>query len=100
MKRFYRISKKAYMVIPKNIDEIIIGSMLGDLTIERKVKIINNKSKFNTINSRLQFKQSIINKEYIDHLYEIFKDYCNSRPIILSYFDRRPKSINQLNLKL
>ena len=43
--------------------------MLGDLFAEKR----NPNS-----NTRLQFKQSVKNKAYIDYLYSIFKDYCNS----------------------
>ena len=40
--------------------------MLGDIHAERK----NANS-----NTRIQFKQSIKNKAYIDHLYFLFKNY-------------------------
>ena len=51
--REYRTSKKAYLEVPSNLNEIIIGSMLGDLTAEKPG--INS-------NTRLQFKQSIQNR--------------------------------------
>ena len=41
---------------------------------------VNKRS--NNANSRLQFKQSIKNRIYIDHLYSLFEDYCGSRPTI------------------
>ena len=55
--------------------------MLGDLTAEKR--------NINT-NTRLHFKQSLKNKEYIEHLYDIFKDFCGSPPKIMSKFDNRP----------
>jgi len=63
MKRFYRISPKRDLQLSNLQHEIIIGLMLGDLTAEKKN--INS-------NTRLHFKQSFKNKEYIDHLYNIF----------------------------
>jgi hypothetical protein len=55
--------------------------MLGDLTVE--------KPNLNC-NARIQFKQSIINKEYIEHLYELFQEFCGSKPLVMSKFDNRP----------
>lgn len=61
--RNYTISKKIHLTVPHDLHQIIIGSFLGDLTAERP----------NTnCNTRLQFKQSLINKEYIYHLYNLF----------------------------
>ena len=79
--RFYRTSAKAHLKLPLELQEVIIGSMLGDLTAERK-SIKNN--------TRLQFKQSIKNKDYIIHLYDLFKEFCGSSPIEMSKFDSRP----------
>lgn len=60
--------------------------MLGDLSAEKR--------KFKS-STRLQFKQSIINKPYIDHLWSIFKTYCGSHPINLAYFDNRPNKLKE-----
>lgn len=57
IKRLYRVSAKAHLKVPVILHEIIIGSMLGDLTAERPNK---------NCSTRIQFKQSIINKEYIE----------------------------------
>ena len=84
--RYYRTSKKANLQLTSELDEIIIGSMLGDLSAEKA------KEKSNT---RLQFKQSIKNRLYIEHLYELFKEYCGSEPIILSKFDNRPNKMKE-----
>jgi hypothetical protein len=80
-KRFYRVSPKAHLKVSTILHEIIIGSMLGDLTVE--------KPNLNC-NARIQFKQSIINKEYIEHLYELFQEFCGSKPLVMSKFDNRP----------
>ena len=78
--RFYRKSAKFDLVLNIELEEIIIGLMLGDLFAE---KIKQNS------NTRLQFKQSIKNKVYIDHLYSLFKEYCNSEPKITSSIEKR-----------
>lgn len=41
-------------------------------------------------NTRLQFKQSKINEEYIYHLYSLFENYCGSIPTNIKTFDSRP----------
>jgi len=78
--RNYKISKKIHLTVPHDLHEIIIGSLLGDLTAERP----------NTnCNTRLQFKQSLINKEYIYHMYNLFQVYCGTSPLNMSKFDSR-----------
>jgi len=54
-KREYRKSSKYDLILTKELEEIIIGLLLGDLYAEK------NKEKSNT---RLQFKQSIKNKAF------------------------------------
>ena len=61
--RFYRKSAKFNLELSTELEEIIIGLMLGDLFAEKR----NPNS-----NTRLQFKQSNKNKVYIDHLYSLF----------------------------
>src|SRR5260221_8792018 len=76
--RSYRTSVKAHLKLTPELDEIIIGSLLGDLSCERRNK---------NYNTRLQFKQSTINELYVNHIYSLFKSYCGSKPITLSRFD-------------
>ena len=64
--------------------------MLGDLFAERRKP---------TNNTRLQFKQSIKNKEYIYHLYTLFKDYCNTEPKETISIDKRPGK-SELNISI
>ncbi len=65
--RSYRVSAKAQLTLSSELEEIIIGTILGDLSVEKPNK---------NCNTRLQFKQSIINKEYVDHLYTLFSEFC------------------------
>jgi hypothetical protein len=85
--RFYRTSKKAQLNLTPYLEEIIIGSMLGDLSAEKP----SLKS-----NTRLQFKQSLKNKLYIEHLYELFQEYCGTKPLVMSSFDNRPRRSTKL----
>ena len=78
--RFYRKSAKFYLELKPELEEIIIGLLLGDLFAEK------NKPNSNT---RLQFKQSNKNRVYIDHLYSLFKEYCQSEPKITSSIEKR-----------
>ena len=80
--RFFRKSHKYNLSLSTELEEIIIGSLLGDLHAEKKSE---------QSNTRLQFKQSKKNEEYIYHLYTLFKDYCGSIPTNMKSFDIRPK---------
>ncbi len=79
--RFYRKSAKFDLKLTIELEEIIVGLMLGDLFAE---KIKPNS------NTRLQFKQSNKNKIYIDHLYSLYREYCNSEPKVTTSIDNRP----------
>ena len=89
--RQYRKSSKHNLILTSELEEIIIGLMLGDLFAEKRT--VNS-------NTRLQFKQSIKNKAYIEHLYSIFKDYCLSEPKVTTSKDNRPgKKENNISIK-
>lgn len=64
--------------------------MLGDLFAERRKP---------TNNTRLQFKQSIKNEEYIYHLYSLYKDFCKSKPKVNTYKDKRPGKELNISIK-
>lgn len=55
-RRYYRTSKKSNLDISKELDEILIGLMLGDLHAEKRGVASN---------TRLQFKQSETHKDYL-----------------------------------
>jgi hypothetical protein len=88
--RNYRKSSKYDLILKPELEEIIIGLLLGDLFAE-KIKL--------TTNTRLQFKQSIKNKNYIDHLYYLFKEYCNTEPKETTSIDKRPGK-SELNISI
>ena len=60
-----------YDEMNSELKETIIGLALGDLNIRRRYK---------NGNTCLRFKQSMKNEQYIEHLYEIFQEYCNRTP--------------------
>lgn len=53
--------------------EILVGLLLGDAYAQKP------KGCVNTI---FRFEQGLIHKDYLVHLYEIFKDYCSILPTI------------------
>lgn len=67
----YRVSPKSGAELTEEEKEIIVGSLLGDLSVQRGTP----KS-----NCRLHFKLSLKHKEYIDHLYGIFADITGTGP--------------------
>ena len=64
--------------LPPQLFEISIGLALGDLHIYRT----------KTQNASFHFEQSIKNKEYLFHLFNLFKDYCKSEPTIRNRLDK------------
>jgi len=58
---------KQSMRVPNNLDNIIVGLLLGDLHISRDFK-----------NSRLQFRQGDSNKAYLLHLHDLFINFTTA----------------------
>ena len=63
--------ERAQFSLPQDLKEILVGLFLGDLSAQKR------SSKGNT---NLHFEQGYLHKDYISHLYDIFKSYCNSEP--------------------
>jgi hypothetical protein len=66
-------NEREEFVIPKNLQEILVGLLLGDLC--------SSKQKAN-VNARLLFEQGKVHEEYLMHLYELFSSYCGTAPKI------------------
>jgi len=60
--------------------EILVGGMLGDLSIYR-AKL--------THNARLYVQQGAVHTEYLNHLYSVFQNLCSSGPKLSVYLDKR-----------
>ena len=84
--RQYRKSAKYDFTFSIELEEIIIGLMLGVLYAEISKKSSNARPR----EGALEFKQSAKNKAYVDHLYALFKNYCNSPPKVTTTLDLRP----------
>lgn len=69
-KRLTNEQKNKFILSGKET-EILFGLYLGDLHGEKSSQ---------TANARLKFEQGINHKEYLDHLYELFKSYCTENP--------------------
>jgi hypothetical protein len=65
--------EKREINLSKYLEEILIGLLLGGLCAQRR----SSKGNVN-----LFFEQSIDDKDYILHLFELFKPYCRSEPKI------------------
>nr|QWC53744.1 LAGLIDADG homing endonuclease [Rhizoctonia solani] len=61
--------EKSQFILSDELKEILVGLILGDLNLDKQ-----------PTNVRLRFKQGIVNKDYLMHLYEIFSGYCPSGP--------------------
>lgn len=74
---------KALEVYKKNLKlsgiqrEILIGTLLGDAFMPKKAK---NKQGF--FNPYVKFEQKLKSREYIEHLYIIFRDWVGTPPTI------------------
>jgi hypothetical protein len=71
-KRLTTAEKEAFS-LTEEIKQIIVGLILGDLHV---CKRIEGK------NTSLNFEQGIVHKDYIYHLFDLFESYCPSSPKI------------------
>jgi hypothetical protein len=67
-RKFLTNAEKEAFSLDNEFKEKIIGLALGDLSINKQ-----------GVNARLQFRQGFVHKEYIYHLFEVFKDYCGPK---------------------
>lgn len=77
-KRLTEAGKKAFL-LSVELKQIIVGLLLGDLNAQKQ-----------NLNARLRFGQGVLHKEYIMHLYELFKNFISMVPKIQnSSLDKR-----------
>jgi hypothetical protein len=72
-KNYLTKAERSLFTLSSDLKEILIGLILGDLFI--------NKQK-TYINARLEFHQGVVHTEYLQHLYELFADFCGMAPKI------------------
>jgi hypothetical protein len=71
-KRLTKLERNSF-VLTNDLKDILVGLALGDLSIRTFPK---------GKNAYLQFEQGAVHKDYLLHLYDLFKDYCSSGPKI------------------
>lgn len=64
-------SERSQFSLPKELFDILIGLLLGDLCAQKP------SIKANTF---FRFEQGSIHKDYLIHLFNLFYNYCNSEP--------------------
>lgn len=67
--------------------EILVGGMLGDMTIYRAKP---------THNARLYVQQGSVHTEYLNHLYSVFQNLCSSGPKLSVSKDKRSDTTYEL----
>lgn len=72
-KNYLTKAERSLFTLSSDLKEILIGLILGDLFIEKPKACIN---------VRLVFKQGAVHTEYLQHLYELFGDFCGMDPKI------------------
>lgn len=70
-------NKSSFPIINKEDYEILYGLLLGDAYISRK----------NTENASLRFEQSIINKDYLEHLFNKFS-YLATKNVSMTFYKK------------
>jgi LAGLIDADG DNA endonuclease family protein len=65
------VLERSQFTLTNYLKEALIGLLLGDLYARKR-----------HLNTHLVFKQGVIHKEYLDHLYELFQSFCMAEPKI------------------
>ena len=65
--------ERSRFVLSEDLKSILIGLLLGDLSAQKR----SEKG-----NTNLHFEQGIVHEDYINHLYDLFGNYCESKPKI------------------
>ncbi len=71
--------KRENFSLSNELKETLVGLILGDLCIEKI-----------SVNARLKFSQGAVHKNYLEHLYNLFEEYCGSEP---KFFDMQASKV-------
>nr|QWC53663.1 LAGLIDADG homing endonuclease [Rhizoctonia solani] len=77
-KNYLTQAERLQFTLPTQLNEILVGLLLGDLFARKRGQAGN---------TYLFFIQGLVHKDYLDHLYDLFKAYCMSTPKI---YDVKP----------
>ena len=67
--------EKNSIILPEGLHDILIGLLLGDVCGQKQSKSAKG-------NTNLRFEQGLVHKDYIFHLYELFKSFSGAPPRI------------------
>lgn len=73
-KNYLTKAERSQFTLTAELKDILIGLLLGDLHIEKRSKI--------SLNVRLKFSQGFVHRDYLFHLYDLFKNYSVAVPKI------------------
>nr|QWC53735.1 LAGLIDADG homing endonuclease [Rhizoctonia solani] len=77
MKKNYLTQKERLQILlPPQLEEILVGLILGDLCLEKRSE--------STLSVRAKFQQGLVHKDYLMHLYELFKTLGSQVPITIN----------------
>jgi hypothetical protein len=71
MKKYLTQAERTQFILTAEQKDILVGLILGDLYV-RKLK--------GGANAILKFEQGTVHDNYLLHLYDLFKNYCNAPP--------------------
>jgi hypothetical protein len=80
-KNYLSKAQRAEFTLSAELKAILIGLILGDLGMQKRSK--------STLSVRCCFGQGLVHKEYLLHLYELFKPYGSQAPLISHEFYKR-----------
>lgn len=80
-KKYLTKAERSQFSLPQNLQDILVGLVLGDLFMQKRSN--------STTSVRCCFGQGLVHKEYLLHLYELFKSYGSQEPLIYHVFDKR-----------
>jgi hypothetical protein len=69
--KFLTKEERSMFSLTADLKAILVGLTLGDLNIQKHGR---------SINAKLCFEQGLVHKDYLFHLYDLFKSYCRSVP--------------------
>jgi len=77
--------ERSLFSLSADLKNILVGLLLGDLYARKQKR---------NVNARLCFEQGLVHKDYLEHLFELFSNYCRSAPKIANRLpDKRTGNI-------
>lgn len=80
-KNYLTRAERLQFSLTAELKDILVGLILGDLFMQKRSN--------STTSVRCCFGQGLVHKEYLLHLYELFKSYGSQAPLIYHVLDKR-----------